>query len=150
MQIKYQIFEKENLLVQKFTGNYSVETYIWYNNYIMGNPAMKSINQVLIDFRDVVFDDNIPDDFEDKMDLITEIRKNARNNEMKREDVKVVFWVDKPIHAVIAHIFKDSFSHLDYEYCFTIKSVLNTIKVPEHLNDLESIVKNLENTFHQQ
>jgi len=67
MEIRYQIFEKEMLLVQKFIGDFSIEFYMRYNRYIMENPESKAINKVLIDFREIRFDD-IPDDFDDVLD----------------------------------------------------------------------------------
>ena len=146
MKIDYQIFEEEKLLVQKFTGDFSIEEYVRYIRQVMSNNQLNSVDQVLIDFRDVIFED-IPDDFEDKIRLISEIRKNINENEVKRDDVKLVFWVDKPIHTVIAHMFIENLSNRNYYYCTTIESVLDIMPLSGRLADLENVVKNLENTF---
>ena len=146
MEIKYQIFKKEKLLIQKFIGTFSVEKYVQYNHHITAEISLNSVDQVLIDFRDVFFNE-IPDDFEDKIELITQVRKNINKNIVKRDDVKVVFWVDKPIHSVIAHMFIQSFSNMNYTYCYTIEGVLDNIKISEHYGNIEKIARNLENTF---
>ena len=146
MEIKYQIFESEKLLIQKFIGFFSIELYMRYSQLIMQHPASSFINQVLIDFRDINFDD-IPDDFIEGVDKVKEIRRKIQENEIKREDTTVVFWVDKPIPTVIAHTFKKNFPNLIYSYCSTEENVLKFMELPEHLLDLESITRNLENTF---
>ncbi|MBN2523881.1 MAG: hypothetical protein JXB24_11455 [Bacteroidales bacterium] len=145
MEIRYQIFEKENLLVEKFTGDLSVELYLQYAGYIMRHPLRKSISKVLIDFRDILFEDLYKRDFDEVVDKMKEIRENARNNEIQMRDTKVVFWVDKPIPTVIAHIFKNSFPN--YNYYSSEKHVIENLEIPEHLTNLENIVENLENTF---
>ncbi len=144
MEIKYQLFEKENLLIQKFIGFFSIELYMRYAPTIMRNPAMRSINKVLLDFRDIDFS-NVPADFDEGLGKMTEMRKNIQNKEIKRTDVAIVFWVDKPIPTVIAQIFKENFSN--YNYCSTAESVLEIFKISDPGFDLESIVENLENTF---
>ena len=150
MEIKYQLFEKENLVVQKFTGIFSIEKYIRYNRYIMENLAIKPIKKVLIDFRDILFSeltDELPDDYADKLELITEIRKNINKNELKNKDVTLVIWVDKPLPTVVAHLFIDNFQNQNYSYCSTEENIRDILKIPEHLNDLKNIVNNLDNTF---
>ncbi len=145
MEIRYQIFEKENLLVEKFAGDLSVELYLQYTGFIMQHSLRRSIKKVLIDFRDIVFEDMYQRDFDDVLDKMKEIRENARNNEIQIQNTKVVFWVDKPIPTVIAHIFKNSFPN--YNYYSSEKHVIENLEIPEHLVDLENIVENLKNTF---
>ncbi len=150
MEIRYQLFEKENLFIQKFIGNFSIEYYIRYNRYIMENSILKSISKVLIDFRDIDFDD-LPNeshtDFNTKLDRIAEIRKETNKNETKSKDVTILFWVDKPLPTVIAHLFIQNFPDMNYHYCSTIEKVLKIIKISERFNNLENVVSNLENTF---
>ena len=68
MEIKYQFFDKDNLLIQKFFGLFSLEDYLSYNVHIVRDISSKSINKVLNDFRDLIFtenDDEMPDDLEE-------------------------------------------------------------------------------------
>ncbi len=150
MEIRYQLFEKENLFIQKFIGNFAIEYYIRYNRYIMENSLLKSISKVLIDFRDIDFDalpNESQDAFNAKLDRMVEIRKETNKNETKSKDVTILFWVDKPIPTVIAHLFIKNFPDMNYSYCSTIEKVLKIIKISERFNNLENVVSNLENTF---
>jgi hypothetical protein len=144
MVIKYQVFEKEKLLIQKFIGVFSIELYMRYAPTIMKNPAMRSINKVLNDFRDIDFS-VVPLDFGQGLDKMTEIRKAIQEKEIKRDDVTVVFWVDKPIPTVIAQVFNVSFSN--YDYCSTAKNILENFHITDPNFNLEDLVEDLENTF---
>lgn len=144
MEIKYQLFEKEKLLIQKFIGIFSIELYMSYAPTIMKNPQMRAINKVLVDFRDIDFS-NVPLDFGEGLDRITNMRKEMQEKEIKRNDVTIVFWVDKPIPTVIAQIFNANFSN--YYYCSTSKNALEILKISSPPFNLEKSVENLENTF---
>ena len=144
MEIKYQLFENESLFVQKYTGTFSIEKYQSYTRYITEIIAAKPVKHVLIDFRDLIFNE-IPEDFSQNMMRMIELRKRINENELKNKDVRVVFWVGKPIPTVIAQLFSANFSNCSY--CSTEEFVLNTLTLPEHLNDPERIIASLENTF---
>jgi len=47
--------------------------------------------------------------------------------------------------TVIAQLFSANFSN--YNYCSTEEIVIMTLMLPEHLHNLDSMIKNLENTF---
>ena len=146
MEIKYQIFENESLLIQKFIGTFLIERYMKYMGYLMKVLHTSLINKVLIDFREVVFDD-APEDFEDVVDRIMQHRKNLNEKIIKREDVTIVFWVDNPLSTAIANLFQDNFSTMDYRYCSTLDSVIDILKLPKHLENLEVVINGLENSF---
>lgn len=144
MEIKYQLFENENLFVQKYTGTFSIEKYQKYTRYITEFIATKPIRKVLIDFGGLVFNNN-PDEFNQNLNRVIEIRKNINDTELKNKDITLVFWVDKPMPTVIAHLFSSNFPN--YNYCSTEETIIKTLMLPEHLHDLDCIIKNLENTF---
>lgn len=146
MEIKFQIFEEENLLIQKFIGAFSIDSYMRYSQTIGKFPHADSIKKVLIDFRDLDFEGLTDDPFV-TLDKVTAIRKNINKNEVKRKNIKHVFWVDRPMPTAIAQIFIGNFSELDYNYCTTSESLLKNLDLPEHLTDLEKIAASLENTF---
>jgi hypothetical protein len=148
MEIKYQLFENENLFVQKYTGNFSIEKYIEYTRFITEYIKSKSIRKVLVDFRDLNFLElagNIPDDYGVILDRVIEIRKDVNKNELADKDISLVIIVDKPIPTVIAHLFVNNFSN--YKYCSTASNVLKILKLPKHLNNLDDILNNLECKF---
>jgi hypothetical protein len=144
MEIKYQLFENENLFVQKFSSIFSIEKYQKYTRYITEFISAKPIKKVLIDFRGLVFNNN-PDEFNQNLNRVIEIRKNINDTELKNKDIALVFWVDKPLPTVIAHLFSANFSN--YNYCSTEEIAIKNLMLPEHLHDLDCIIKNLENTF---
>jgi hypothetical protein len=150
MEISYQLFEKENLLIQKYKGAFCIEEYIRYNRLIMSCFDLNSIKKVLIDFRDLKINDfgkRAPNDFNEVIDKITAIRKDINNNELKDKEVVLVLWVDKPLPTVIAHLFVKGFDDKNYNYCSTVKNIIGILGLPEHFRNLETIVANLENTF---
>jgi hypothetical protein len=144
MEVKYQLLENENLFIQKYLGIFSVEKYQTYTRYITEHIATKSIKKVLVDFRELIFYDK-PDDFSQNLQRIVEFRKNINETELKNKDITLVFLVSKPIPTVIAHLFSANFSN--YSYCSTEEIAIKTLMLPEHLHNLDSIIKNLENTF---
>jgi hypothetical protein len=146
MEVKYQFFEKEGLLIQKFAGLFSMQDYQRYNRELMANPALFSINKVLNDFRDITIDETI-DDFEGHVERMAEFRKHVVKNELKRNDVIVVFWVDKPFPTVIVQLFKEILSDQHYHYCSSRESLLDILKLPGHMQNLDDIITNLTNSF---
>jgi hypothetical protein len=55
MEIKYQLFENEGLLIQKYSGIFSIEKYVMYTRFITQHFASKSVKKILNDFRDLKF-----------------------------------------------------------------------------------------------
>jgi len=144
MEIKYQLFENENLFVQKYAGIFSIEKYQTYTRYITKRFATKSIKKVLVDFREIFFE-NMPDDFNQNLQQVVEFRKNINETELKNKDITLVFLVNKPIPTVIAHLFSANFSN--FSYCSTEEIAIKTLMLPKHLHNLDCIIKNLENRF---
>jgi len=150
MEIKYQLFETDNLLIQMYSGSFSIEYYKRFAGFIIGLTASKPIKKVIIDFRSLVFSD-VPsdpsDNFNEKLDHIIKFRKNINENVLKDRVAKLVIWVDKPIPTVIAHLFTSNFGNNDYSYCSSSDNVVEILHLPEHLRNLGNIIDNLENTF---
>ena len=147
MDIKYQIFEDEKLLIQKFNDKFDFEKYV---HYAMGNMSKISsfeINKILIDFRDIVFEGKEPpDDFFETVDKIINIRKEMKDKMNIRGKVKIVFLVDKPIPTVIAHMFQSNLPDSEYHYCSTENSVYTKLKLPRDFS-IDSAINNLKESF---
>ncbi len=146
MRIKYQFYKNEGLLIQKFIGSLSIEYYIQYTRFVMEKYNAEKIDKVLNDFREMEIDE-MADDFFDNVDKMTDIRKNIHNNEIKRNDINVVFWVDKPLPTVIAHLFIKNFRNINYYYCSTADNAFEILKINKDFGSLENAINNLENTF---
>jgi hypothetical protein len=150
MDIKYQLFLKDHLLIQKFFGIFSLGDYLRYNRYIIKNISSNPIKKVLIDFRDLTFWNNseeIPDDFEEELNKIIEARRKINQSEPKNKDVILVIWVKNPLPTVIADLFIKNFSNMNYNYCSTDSKAIEILKIPDYTDNLEHITENLENSF---
>ena len=78
MEIKYQIFVPDGLLIQKYNGLFCLEEFLRYNAFISKKLSSSSIKKVLLDFRDLIFSENndeMPNDFRENLDKIIENRK---------------------------------------------------------------------------
>lgn len=145
MEIKFQIFEDEHLLIQKFIGVFSLDYYLRYTQHIGKTLAAGTITKVLIDFRDLKFSESakvMPPDFEEKLNTMTSIRKKIHDNELKGQKATLVIWVDKPLPTVIAQLFINNFSHMNYNVCSTetkaadILTISTTFSLSTHTSDL--------------
>ena len=108
MEIRYQYFEEEKLLIQKFIGLFSLESYKNNSSRIHQNLKMKEIKKVLIDFRDLKINknkDDFLDDFDDRIEEIVDYRKEINKNELANKAILLVMWVDKPFPTTIVHLF---------------------------------------------
>ena len=146
MKIAYQIFIKEKVLIQRFTGIFSIEHYIQYKKFVTNNPSINSVKNVIIDFRETDFRLS-SDEFEGNLERMKEIMLKNNNKQTIRDGVKIVFLVDAPIPTVIAHIFKSKFSYLNYQYCSSVEGLQKIIELPEYLNDLNWVISQLNSTF---
>lgn len=148
MEIKYQFFEKDNLLIQSYSGDFSFEQYMQYMGFFESSFDLRNISKVIIDFRLIRFTYEL-ENFKERMEQIIAIRKELHEKKIKRTDTIMVFWVDKPIPIAIAKIFKEIFSDLNYNYCSSTNSVHEHLNTSAEIFDLEYISNNLENTFQE-
>jgi hypothetical protein len=146
MEIKYSVYKEDRLIIQKFYGTFSIETYTRYSQFISSIPEAKSINKVLLDFRDIDFK-GLSDDPSHTLDKVTDIRKKINTDVLQRTNIKHVIWVDKPLPTAVIQMFIGKFPDLDYKSCTTLATVLQNLELPAHLIDLEKITSNLKNTY---
>ena len=148
MEIRYQYFEEEKLLIQKFIGLFSLESYKNNSSRIHQNLKMKEIKKVLIDFRDLKINknkDDFLDDFDDRIEEIVDYRKEINKNELANKAIVLVMWVDKPFPTTIVHLFQENFSKMKYNYCSTEEKVIEILNIKPNFN-LSSKVNNLSNS----
>jgi len=150
MEIKYQLFENEGLLIQKYNGIFSIEKYVIYTRFITQNFASKSVKKILNDFRDLKFSnlvDVIPDKYASNLEKVTAVREKVNRDELKDKDFVLAIWVNEPIPTLIAHQFVNSFSNMNYNYCSTGADVVKILTLFFQQEVLEKMIDNLENTF---
>ena len=139
MEIQYQFFIEDSLLVQKYIGDFSIEDHMTYINNILKNPKCKCVKKVLSDFRKV------------KPDLTLEIIEKLTKFRIEtiRKKYLNVFLVDNPKSTVIAHLYQQellnyNYCRTTYEYCSTIDFAINLLKVSVTTNKMEYILNNLK------
>ena len=150
MEIKYQLFEKEGLVIQKYNGIFSIDKYVKYSHFIAQNFASKPVKKILIDFRNLKFTelvDVMPDKYASNLEKVTAAREKVNRDELKNKDFVLAIWVDEPVPTLIAHQFVNNFSHMNYNYCSTREEVVKILKLSDCQEVLESMIDNLENTF---
>ena len=59
MQIEYEIFKDLNLLILRFSGNWSLDQYKYSVNNVIHDKDFESVQKVLSDFRELNLDDAI-------------------------------------------------------------------------------------------
>ena len=146
MVIKYQIFKEENLLIQKFLGDFSFEEYMRYTWSIMHHPLASYVKKILIDFRTLNFQ-HFPEDTNNDLTKTIELRRNIKKSEQIKNDYLHAFWVDKPLPTVIAHLFIDRFPDMKYHYCSAEANIIKALEISPDFGKLDEIIENLENYF---
>jgi hypothetical protein len=150
MNITYQLFEDENLFIQKYSGIFLIEEFKKYSRFMSQNFGSKAVKKILIDFRDLKFSDvidEIPHDYVNNLEKLTEFKKDINKNELKDKDVVLAIWADQPVPALIAFQFIKNFSEMNYHFCDTAEQVIEILALPEHLHDMENLTQHLENTY---
>ena len=139
MEIQYQIIKEKHLLVQKYVGDFSIEHYATYINILIKEPEWKYVKKILTDLREANLDLALVD-----LDKLIKIR-----DKIIRKKYLNVFLVDQPVSTAITHIYQDSLvkKEYDYKYCSTIKYALGLLELNENINEMERILKNLQNRF---
>ncbi|MFA9391674.1 MAG: hypothetical protein ACERKD_17830 [Prolixibacteraceae bacterium] len=146
MEIKYQVFIDESLLVQRFIGEFSFDVYMQYIQYLKENYSDLQIRKVLIDFRGLTLLP-LPVHFQQKLNQLIEMRQNITRMEVESTSVVRVFWVNEPLPTAIAHIFQKRFYNLNYTYCTSLAGVMNNLGLVKGQFDLERHIVLLDQTF---
>lgn len=148
MEIRYQFFNDDHLLIQKFIGVFSVEDYLRHNGLITGRLMTSLVDRVLLDFRELQFSENnasMPDDFKEKMDEMVNIRRDINTRTHHNKSVDLVILVNSPLPTLIAHLFVSNFEGMKYHYCSSLSKAIEMLRIPEYSDRIESVIENLEN-----
>lgn len=147
MEIKYQFFENEKLLIQKFKGSFSVSGYMQYISFFMKDRNLYKINKIINDFRDMDIEE-LSDRFFTIMEKMTEIRRNILKKVVKRKSPQVVFWVSNPNATVMAHLFiKNLKNSSNYQYFSSIDKIMAHLKLSSEFDNLDKVIDGLSNSF---
>jgi hypothetical protein len=135
MEVQYQIVIEKKLLIQKYTGNFSIKHFANHVKKIIKNPRCKYIRKILSDFREVNLEIS-----QKRKNKIIQIRKK-----ILKKDVLHVFLVDKPFNTFAIHLYteelKDKYNN---KYCSTLDYALKLLKLSENKDEIEKILNSLE------
>ncbi len=134
MEIHYQEFEEEKLLVIKYVGNFSIQKYIdIISNY---NYELK-FEKILTDLRET----NIED-------VLSGLKKMKEvNRDIEDKTFFHVYLVDTPKNTAIVDIYINSKTskNKEYRYCSTLNYALNLLELDMSENEIAYILSNLKN-----
>jgi len=137
MRIEYQIFEEENLLIQKFYGEWSLE-FLKSSMKIIGSlPEIDRVDKILTDMRGIHVRAN--------SDIINDIRILI-NNAKKRRFIHVHFTDD--IHTSVLFVrFQQELTTTDrkYFYCNNLIKAIEKLNLNTTEKELEYKIQNLQN-----
>lgn len=146
MEVKFQIFEKEKLLIQKFIGSFAFNSYVHYSKYLVQNFNLNPVNKVIIDFRQLQFDKDLIE-VKHEVGKMANFQKNEIPEHIKNKKVKRLFWVDTPLPTVIAHMFISQFPNEESSFCSSLENALLFLNYKKNEIDLESMIDNLDHSY---
>jgi len=132
VEIYYQIYKEQHLIIQKYIGIWSSAIYKSYCNNILINPDFKEVNTILTDFLDV----NLEPAFLDLDELIS-----IRNNIIKIKYNNVMI-VNTPKNTATAHLYQDALDKLghNYIYCSTYEQAFLSLGLKKDRKKLLDII----------
>jgi hypothetical protein len=136
MNIFYQFFSKDNLLIQKFVGVWSTEKYEAYLNVSTNIIEVNKIEKILTDLREA----EINSDVDDIKNLIR-IRHKISNNQFTNVQV-----VSSPMSTVAACLYQEELTNIGYKYhyCSTIGHAIKLLDLNISAVEMEKTLKELK------
>jgi aspartyl/asparaginyl-tRNA synthetase len=134
MKIKYEFINEENLLIQKYIGEFSFNDYMDYINIILEKDDWNNVEKILSDFRSIDLDNAI-----NELDKLVNLRK-----ETIKKNYKNVFLTNNPNTTVFAHLYQNSLDRYNYNYCSTIDYAIKILDLKISDKKLENIIDNLK------
>jgi hypothetical protein len=139
MDIRYQIFDDDKLLVQKISGNWDIGHYEAYIDMSMDRLNLQSIQKIMTDLREI----NVSFLFDDIKRLIQIRQKIAI------QDFVNVYIVDEPASTAMAHLYQTQLQKkgYTYHYCSTVFQALRLLALPYTENEMQKKIQNLKQSF---
>jgi len=140
MEIHYQFFEDNNLLIHKFIGEFSIIDYEYYMTESTKQFEVNKVEKILTDLRNLE-DSPIPDNIENLINELIRIREKV-----KLKSVKNIFIVEKPVAAAISSLYQNSqlSKGMDYSLCSTLDYAIKYLGLNYTVAELEEIIRNLK------
>ena len=135
MLIKYRIIKEPGLLVQHYSGTFSLDYYTDFVHKMLQNPDWKTTNKVLTDLRDLD-----PTGLQKYISVIARIRKD-----IVKKDFVNVFIIDKPKTTVFSHLYQKNLLKLySYQYCSTVNHAIRILGLTGYEKQIEQTLNELK------
>ncbi len=139
MIINYKILKDKNLILQKFTGPFTVEELINQFKVLAADPDYVYVNRMLSDTREVNVDllfKNIS-----QLSEVTSIREQLLNKKLYS-----VILVDKPNPTAAIFYYVDELNSKNVRnihYCSTMEYALDLLLLTDSQDEIEALLKNM-------
>jgi len=139
MEIRYQFIEKDNLHIQKYIGDFSIEHYLSFMKMIVTNKQWKNIDKVLTDLVDT--------DLQKAYESLDSLIKFRINNISQK--YYNVFLVANPQTTAITHLYQKRLKNnkLAYDYCSTIEHAIDLLELDYSIIEMNMKINSLENRY---
>jgi hypothetical protein len=137
--INYKILKDKNLILQKFTGPFTVEELINQFKVLAADPDYVYVNRMLSDTREVNVDllfKNIS-----QLSEVTSIREQLLNKKLYS-----VILVDKPNPTAAIFYYVDELNSKNVRnihYCSTMEYALDLLLLTDSQDEIEALLKNM-------
>lgn len=140
MNFYFQVFEKENLIIQKLVGEWDIEQYDDYIEMSIKTMNLNNVTKVLTDLREAKMDKALKD-----IEAVIVVRKK-----LPIKNFTNVHLVTTPILTVIAELYKQNLQSNNQkaiEYCSTIEYAIGILQLQLTSEEIETRIKNLKNKY---
>lgn len=139
MIVKFQQFDKEKLLIQKYSGKWSIEDFKAYIDMNLSIIEWKNVEKVLTDFRDLEDEKII-----DSLDELVKIREHKLPKETKN-----ITLANKPIATAFLTLYSHEQQKREhnYEVCSTIEYAISSLNLGLNSTELENMISDLEYVY---
>lgn len=138
MDVKFQFFKEENLLIQKYIGEFSIVDYQNYIDKALIFPERKETFKVLSDFSET--------NFENAVGLIEELSV-IRSEKLKRNFYNVMV-VPEPQSMVFATLYQmNQEPEHNCGVCSTLGEAINLLGLNLKTSIIEDWIFNLQNEY---
>lgn len=137
--ISYDFFDKDSLLIAKFSGGIDKDSLINFMQFIYTQTNVEYLGKVLVDYRNAIvnFDD-------DDLKEISECRERL----LKRPNTNVTL-VNSPKPTALATIVSESYypKQTEYNICSSLECCIVRLKLKISTTELNNMIENLKFRF---
>ena len=139
MEVRYQIFPEEGLLIQQYLSDWNLNSYVDYFNEVMSHPDFHKVTKV---FSDVT-----------QIDLLTPYKQMQELIEFRQHKIKSKYFnvhlISNSTNTAFVLLYQQQLKDkgFDYEYCSTLEKAMMLLNLPFTLFEMENRLQHLKHRF---